>query len=116
MSRKAAAVGLVYLIYTTLSTEIDNMLQPPRSMDEVEFTAEKFQKIQAQGPAKSKYFNQGVQGMGYIHDPDDVLASGGRDNAQIPIVTVAPHVLMTSDCGYLAGVGEKIKGDNHRLG
>lgn len=58
--------------------------------------------------------------MGYVYTPDEVTPGDGRldtrNNMKIPIVTVAPHVLMTSASGYLTGFGEKIKGDNQRLG
>ena len=45
--------------------------------------------------------------MGYIYAPTE--AKNVKPNATIPIVTVPPHVLMTSENQYYAGPGEQIK-------
>lgn len=91
------------------------MLRPPRSLDDLKNTARELESaIRPAEPPKSKMFAQGVQGMGYVYQPEDVPA--GKTNSTIPIVSVPPHVLMTTECSYLTGYGEKIKGDNQRLG
>jgi hypothetical protein len=90
------------------------MLRPPRSLEELNHTARSIESgIRPAEPPKSKMFAQSVQGMGYIHQPEEVKS--GKKNTTIPIMTVPPHVLMTSECSYLTGYGEKIKGDNQRL-
>jgi hypothetical protein len=45
--------------------------------------------------------------MSYIYAPEE--ARSGKANTSIPIVTVPPHVLMTSERYHLAGPGEQIK-------
>ena len=97
------------------------MLKPPKSAadlsldSQLKYKVSQIQRIGAQEPPKSKTMAQGVQGMGYVYQTND---SGRLDKANValPIVTVAPHVLMTSQSSYLTGFGEKIKGENRRLG
>lgn len=122
VSRKVAVIALIYLVYTTLSSEIDSMLKPTKSAaqlaldKELQYKATQIQRVGAPAePPKSKTMAQGVQGMGYVYQTND---SGRLDKANValPIVTVAPHVLMTSQSRYLTGFGEKIKGENRRLG
>lgn len=92
------------------------MLRPPRSLDSLEATKLEVEMLRNQEPPKSRSgLAQGVQGMGYVYQPETVGANHSDSNVAIPMVTVAPHVLMTSDCSYLTGFGEKIKGDNQRL-
>lgn len=97
------------------------MLKPPKSIEDIrrddtlQSYSNRLARIGAQEPSKSKTMAQGVQGMGYVYQTND---SGRLDKANValPIVTVAPHVLMTSQSSYLTGFGEKIKGENRRLG
>ena len=46
-------------------------------------------------------------GMSYIFDPQS--AAGLKPHSNIPINTVPPHVLMTTENYWLAGPGEQIK-------
>jgi hypothetical protein len=86
------------------------MLQPPRSMDDLELQAERVERsmVAERGP-RSKTYKYGVQGMGYVYQPEDV-ARGSNENTQIPITTVAAHVLMTTNDTNLAGPGQRISG------
>jgi hypothetical protein len=54
----------------------------------------------------SDHFPMGVQGMGYIYSPEEVMPGGGRENAKIPIMSVPPSVLMSTQSSYYTGVGE----------
>jgi len=108
--RKAAIILLIYLIYNTLSTEIDQMLQPPRSLDGLEAKAQEVERAMVlEATPRSKTYKYGLQGMGYVYQPEDVGRKGG-ENAQIPIVTTAAHVLMTTADNGLTGPGQRIKG------
>ena len=122
VSRKVAVIALIYLVYSTISSEIDNMLKPPKSDAEIARDKSiKYKALEASGirstePPKSKTLAQGVQGMGYVYQTNGDTGRLDNKNVALPIMTVAPHVLMTSESSYLTGFGEKIKGDNHRLG
>jgi hypothetical protein len=61
---------------------------------------------------RSKYMKRGVQGMGYVYAPEDIGKKGGK-NSNIPIVNVPPSALMTSECMFLAGPGEKVRGEKN---
>lgn len=109
VNRKAAIALLIYTIYRALTAELDSILEPPVSRktlnDDIKRIAK---KTVVPYSAASHYFPQGVQGMGHIYSPDEVVIKGGRGNAQIPIVAVPPPVLMTTDNGYYTGVGEEL--------
>ena len=84
------------------------MLQPPRSLDDLKYQAQKVeQSMMAEQPPKSRTFKYGVQGMGYVYQPEDVSRN---ENSQIPINTTAAHVLMTTADNGLAGPGQRFKG------
>ena len=100
---------LIYLIYNTLSTEIESMLQPPRSLERLQQEAEKVEYSMAVERPGSKTYKYGVQGIGYVYQPEDIGKKGGQ-NSQIPINTTAAHVLMTSQDSNLVGPGQKIRG------
>jgi hypothetical protein len=85
------------------------MLQPPRSLDDLQKQAryvEQSMTMAEQAP-KSKTFKYGVQGMGYVYQPEDVSRN---ENSQIPINTTAAQVLMTTADNGLAGPGQRFKG------
>jgi hypothetical protein len=84
------------------------MLQPPRSLDDLQKQAKYVEhSIMAEQAPKSKTFKYGVQGMGYVYQPEDVSRN---ENSQIPINTTAAHVLMTTADNGLAGPGQRFKG------
>jgi hypothetical protein len=84
------------------------MLQPPRSLDGLKRKAQEVeQSIMAEQAPRSKTFKYGVQGMGYVYQPEDVSRN---ENSQIPINTTAAHVLMTTADNGLAGPGQRFKG------
>ncbi len=56
--------------------------------------------------------DQPTGGMSYIYDPITATKLKADRNVAIPIQTVPPHVLMTSENKYLAGPGEQIKDPN----
>jgi hypothetical protein len=67
-------------------------------------------------PQKSKVFTNAVQGMGYVYSPDDIGKKGKGDkgnSSKIPIVHVAPSVLMTGVSSRLNGPGEVWTGEKN---
>jgi hypothetical protein len=87
------------------------MLQPPRSLDDLQRQAKSVEhSIMAEQAPKSKTFKYGVQGMGYVYQPEDVSRN---ENSQIPINTTAAHVLMTTADNGLAGPGQRFKGSKN---
>jgi hypothetical protein len=85
------------------------MLQPPRSLDDLQTQARQVEQsmTMAEQAPKSKTYKYGVQGMGYVYQPEDVSRN---ENSQIPINTTAAHVLMTTADNGLAGPGQRFKG------
>lgn len=57
--------------------------------------------------SKTRAQKYGIQGMGYVYQPEDV---GKNENSQIPINTVAANVLMTTTHHGLVGPGQRVKG------
>jgi len=87
------------------------MLQPPRSLERLQHEAERVELSMAVERAPgSKTYKYGVQGIGYVYQPEDIGEKGGQ-NSQIPINTTAAHVLMTSQDSNLIGPGQKIRGE-----
>ena len=86
------------------------MLQPPRSLERLQHEAERVELSMAVERAPgSKTYKYGVQGIGYVYQPEDIGEKGGQ-NSQIPINTTAAHVLMTTADNGLAGPGQRFKG------
>ena len=102
------------------------MLRPPPDMDEIHNAIEQISSRAARNevshhshlslfsilimvwqtaPKPGKDLLAG--GMGYIYDPTE--AGGVNVNSNVPIVTVPPPVLMTTENHFYAGPGEQIK-------
>ncbi|ORX38685.1 hypothetical protein BD324DRAFT_621930 [Kockovaella imperatae] len=108
INSNVAIAGLCYLIYTTVSSELEDMLKPPPNMDIYhEYIDRITAPLKNQGAPKPGK-DQPVGGMSYIYDPTE--ARGLKPtNTAIPINVVPPHVLMTSENHFYAGPGEQIK-------
>ncbi|CAD6576139.1 MAG: 45 kDa subunit of RNA polymerase II [Tremellales sp. Tagirdzhanova-0007] len=108
LNRNVAIAGLAYLMYTTFSTEIENMLRPPPDMDEVHNVIDQIASRAARNETAPKPGKDRLAGgMGYIYDPTE--AGGLNVDSNVPIVTVPPPVLMTTENHHYAGPGEQIK-------
>ncbi|KAL7423511.1 RNA polymerase II subunit 3 [Cryptotrichosporon argae] len=113
VNAKLAAAGLAYIVYTTLSAEIENMLKPPPSMDDTYKLLDKYIKPGSNerrtmpGPGGERAGGL-TMGMTYIHEPG---AHEPKPLAQVPIDIVPPPVLMTTQDQYYAGPGPEITMD-----
>ncbi len=127
VNRNVAIAGLAYLIYTTFSSEIEEILKPPEGLGDIPRTIEEISgphyvavslhlpirlikvivdDVTKRPPKPDKYVPL-AGGMGYIYDPTE--AGGLKVNGRAPIVTVPPPVLMTSENHFYAGPGEEMK-------
>ncbi|KAK4685061.1 hypothetical protein P7C73_g5092, partial [Tremellales sp. Uapishka_1] len=103
--KKVAAAALLFLIYRTLSTELEDMLKPPTDLSKVLDYIDRATQNQNESAPRDKTGLAG--GMTYLFDPDG--AGGLTPNSNIPIVQGPAPVLMTSQNHYYAGPGAPVK-------
>ncbi|OCF75993.1 hypothetical protein I204_03290 [Kwoniella mangroviensis CBS 8886] len=108
VNQKIAIACLCYLIYHTLSTEIQAMLAPPPDMEQVwRYIDRMTQNRNISAPKPT----QMTGGMSYLYEKDNVNASSVKELANVPIEMVPPHVLMTTQNHWFAGPGNEMKGE-----
>ncbi|KAK8854934.1 hypothetical protein IAR55_003673 [Kwoniella newhampshirensis] len=108
ISKKLAIALLAYLIYSTLSSEINNMLTPPTDLDQVHQYIDQL-SMSARNESNPKP-TQMTGGMSYIYEPDNGMGGAGvQHNSNIPIEVVPPPVLMTTTNHWYVGPGNELK-------
>ncbi|WWD18915.1 hypothetical protein CI109_103371 [Kwoniella shandongensis] len=107
VSKPISIALLCYLIYTTISSEIQSILTPPPDLDEVESYIQDLTMSSRNESAPRP--TQMIGGMSYIYEPTLAAAAGVgggvKHSANIPIEKVVPPVLMTTTNSYYAGPG-----------
>lgn len=149
VNNKNALLAVCYLIYTTLARELDNMLKPPTSLDEVYHLIDTMQMGAPRNQVSLEFHSTALSapstyitsphltlpfwakltyqsapkgsdkegkppkplagGMTYIYDPSTADRSGLEISANIPVVQVPAHVLMTTENPWYAGPGDPVK-------
>ncbi|WWC63069.1 uncharacterized protein I303_105668 [Kwoniella dejecticola CBS 10117] len=105
VNRKIAIACLCYLIYHTISTEIQAMLAPPPDMDSVWRYIDRLSMNKNESAPKP---TQMTGGMSYLYEQGE---GDVKELANVPTEMVPPHVLMTTQNHWYAGPGNEMKGE-----
>ncbi|WRT68206.1 uncharacterized protein IL334_005181 [Kwoniella shivajii] len=105
INKKVSIACLCYLIYHTISTEIQNMLAPPPDMDGIWRYIDRMTMNKNESNPKPRDM---TGGMSYIYEQQE-QGQGVKELANVPIEMVPPHVLMTTQNHYYAGPGNEMK-------
>ncbi|WVQ99830.1 hypothetical protein IAU59_006973 [Kwoniella sp. CBS 9459] len=112
VNRQIAMACLAYLIYSTLSTEINNMLSPPTDLEGIYKVIDKLSSGSKNESAPRPTHMTG--GMSYLLEPTG--SNGDNTNtvkelANVPTEMVPPHVLMTTQNHWFVGPGNEMKAE-----
>ncbi|WWC90896.1 uncharacterized protein L201_005833 [Kwoniella dendrophila CBS 6074] len=110
VNKKISIACLCYLIYDTLSREIQSMLSPPYDMENVWRYIDKLSQGSKNESAPKP--TQMTGGMSYIYEKNQGNVNETvNDLANIPVEMVPPHVLMTTQNHWYAGPGNEMKAE-----
>ncbi|WVF72615.1 hypothetical protein IAT40_007433 [Kwoniella sp. CBS 6097] len=109
VNQKIAMACLAYLIYSTLSTEINNMLSPPTDMEGIYKVIDKLTMGSKNESAPKP--TQMAGGMSYLLEPTGSTGDAVKELANVPIEMVPPHVLMTTQNHWFVGPGNEMKAE-----
>ncbi|OCF30657.1 hypothetical protein I316_07705 [Kwoniella heveanensis BCC8398] len=109
VNRKIAMACLAYLIYSTLSSEINNMLSPPTDMEGIYKVIDKLAAGSKNESAPKP--TQMTGGMSYLLEPSGSKKDAVKELANVPIEMVPPHVLMTTQNHWFVGPGNEMKAE-----
>ncbi|WWC71758.1 uncharacterized protein I206_105717 [Kwoniella pini CBS 10737] len=107
VNQKIAIACLSYLIYHTISTEIQSMLTPPPDMEQVWRYIDKISMNKNESAPKP---TQMTGGMSYLYEKGQTNQEV-KELANVPIEMVPPHVLMTTQNHWYVGPGNEMKGE-----